>query len=102
MKAQGRRSSAVVHWSDGTDLEELDDRSRAGDDLSAALEAGVVLRDSATSSASCAHNNHLVAVPDGGMPVVTVERQRAHQFSTTCPTCGNTSFIRHAELFPDG
>lgn len=101
MKLRVDRYFGVVHWSDGTDLEELDRRSRAGDDLSAALEAGLFCELGDVQCLVCA-NNHLVAVPDGGMPVVTVERQRAHRFSTTCPTCGNTSFIRHAELFPDG
>jgi hypothetical protein len=101
MGASAWRFFGVVHWSDGTDLEELDREARAGSDLSPALERGIFCEIRSVQCLVC-HNNHRVAVADGGNPVVTVERQRAHEFSTTCPTCGNTSFIRHAELFPDG
>lgn len=101
MGAKAWRFFGVVHWSDGTDLEALDDAARAGDDLSATLEQGIFCEIRSVQCSVC-HNNHRVAVADGGMPVVTVERQRGHEFSTTCPTCGNTAFIRHAELFSDG
>jgi len=101
MKSGLWRYFGVVHWSDGTDLEEFDRRSRAGEDLNASLEDGIFcsLRD--VQCLVC-HTNHLVAVADGGVPIVTTERQRAHTFSTTCPTCDNTSYIRHAELFAGG
>jgi hypothetical protein len=101
MGASTWRFFGVVHWSDGTDLEELDRTARAGGELSPALERGIFCEIRSVQCQVC-HNNHRVAVADGGIPIVTVERQRAHEFSTTCPTCGNTSFIRHAELFPDG
>ena len=101
MRTATNRYFGVVHWSDGTDLEELDRRARAGSDLSDDLQRGMFCNISSAQCLVC-DNNHLVAVADGGNPIVTVARQRAHEFSTTCPTCGNTSFIRHAELFPDG
>ena len=101
MKLRVDRYFGVVHWSDGTDLEEVDRRARSGEDLSDDLQRGIFC-DIRSAQCMVCHNNHRVAVADGGNPVVTVARQRAHEFSTTCPTCGNTSFIRHAELFPDG
>lgn len=101
MKSGPWRYFGVVHWSDGTDLEELDRRARAGDDLTGALEGGIFCDVRNVQCLVC-HTNHLVAVPDGGKPIVTPDRQRAHEFSSTCPTCGNTDYIRHAELFADG
>ena len=98
MKTSLHRYFGVVHWSDGTDLEELDRRSRAGADLSEELGAGLFCNLNDVQCLVCG-NNHLVAVADGGNPIVTLARRRAHEFSSTCPTCGNTSYIRHAELF---
>jgi len=98
MKASVHRYFGVVHWSDGTDLEELDQRARAGDDLTDGLGTGLFCNLHDVQCRECG-NNHLVAVADGGNPVVTLARLSAHTFSTTCPTCGDASFIRHAELF---
>jgi hypothetical protein len=100
MKTATNRYFGIVHWSDGADLEALDQRSRAGEDLSEQLEAGLFCNLNDVQCLVCS-NNHLVAVADGGNPIVTLARQRAHTFSSTCPTCGNTSYIRHAELFAD-
>lgn len=101
MRTATNRYFGVVHWSDGTDLEELDRRARADGDISDDLQRGIFCEIRSAQCMVC-HNNHRVAVADGGNPIVTVARQRAHEFSTTCPTCGNTSFLRHAELFTDG
>ncbi len=101
MKTGLRRYFGAIHWSDGTDLEALDGRARAGEDLTAALADGLFCDIRNVQCLVC-HDNHLVAVADSGNPIVTIPRQRDHAFSSTCPTCGNTSYIRHAELFPDG
>lgn len=98
MKTSLHRYFGVVQWSDGTDLEELDRRSRAGADLSEELGAGLFCNLNDVQCLVC-NNNHLVAVADGGNPIVTLARRRAHAYSSTCPTCGNTSYIRYAELF---
>lgn len=100
MKSGAYRFFGVVHWSDGSDLEDLDRRSRTADDLSERLSTGLFCTLNDVQCLVCA-NNHLVAVADGGYPIVTLARQRAHEFSSTCPTCGNESYIRHAEHFVD-
>ncbi len=71
MKASVNRYFGVVHWSDGTDLEELDQRARAGDDLSEMLGAGLFCNLQDVQCLECG-DNHLVAVADGGNPIVTL------------------------------
>ena len=45
MRTATNRYFGVVHWSDGTDLEELDRRARADGDISDDLQRGNLLRD---------------------------------------------------------
>lgn len=93
----------VVHWDDGRDLDELDSVARRGaaDELAAALAAGLFCQLVTVQCRACG-DNHLVAVPDPGMPVVTGERTGGHRLASSCPTCGDGRFARYAEVFPGG
>ncbi|GAA4710745.1 hypothetical protein GCM10023198_36900 [Promicromonospora umidemergens] len=78
---------SFLHWSDGTDLDGLDNSIRGGGEIGERLGRALVVECRWARCGSCGLKIR-VAVPDTGNPFVTPERLRAHRWVKSCPACG--------------
>lgn len=88
----------AVHWSDGRDLDDLDRRASAGNDISAELESGIFVQVTRVTDMVCGVES-VVASIGTGLPAVTMERRRRADISYVCPQCGADRFPGHVEVF---
>ena len=90
----------AVHWSDGRDLDDLDRRASAGDDISGDLEAGIFVQVTRVTDVACGVES-VVAAIGTGLPAVTMERRRRRRtdIAYVCPRCGADRFPGHVEVF---
>lgn len=94
------RVYGVLHWSDGTDLETLDQSARRGEDIAEAVDRALFCQIRGASCQACGNHVRIAAV-DAGIPVATMVRRRAHELSASCPVCGDARFVQHAEVLTD-
>ena len=95
-----RRVYGVLHWSDGTDLETLDQRARRGGDIAEEVDRALFCQIRGATCQACGNHVRMAAV-DGGIPVATVARRRVHRLTASCPVCGDGRFVQHAEVLTD-
>lgn len=79
--------SLWLHWSDGTDLVELDRIVSAGADPGDRFDGAVIVEAASFTCGSCMSGLRAMIV-DGGLPPNTTERIRAHDYQQQCPVCG--------------
>jgi len=95
-----RRIYGILHWSDGTDLEALDQRARASEDIAPAVDRALFCQVRGATCQRCGSNVRMAAV-DGGIPVATLARRRDHGVRSSCPMCGDERFVPHTEVLTD-
>ncbi|MGH3373743.1 MAG: hypothetical protein ACRDP6_03290 [Actinoallomurus sp.] len=95
-------SSMVLHWSDGSDLNELDDRLRAGDTRAEHFAHAVVGEFAHHLCPQCDLWFRVVdceSIGTRGLGVAMDDILR-HTFLTTCPNCGAPTRRTHPSLAP--
>lgn len=85
----GRRFRLFLHWSDGTDLEDLDRRIVHGDPWERYFDGALAGGDMDFRCRSCG-TNFVAIVADAGIPLLgdVAARLREHEFVASCPVCG--------------
>ena len=78
-----------LHWSDGADLNALDDRVASGSAADGVFAGAVVGEALGMHHRACGAALRVVAL-DSVLPLFTndVERSRAHVYQAACPACG--------------
>jgi len=78
-----------LHWSDGADLNALDDRVASGSAADGDFAGAVVGEALGMHHRACGAALRVVAL-DSVLPLFTndVERSRAHVYQAACPACG--------------
>jgi hypothetical protein len=85
----GRRFRLFLHWSDGTDLEDLDRRIADGDPWERSFDGALAGGDMDLRCRSCG-TDFVAIVADAGIPLLgdIATRLREHEFVASCPVCG--------------
>jgi hypothetical protein len=85
----GRRFRLFLHWSDGTDLEDLDRRIVDGDPWERSFDGALAGGDMDLRCQSCG-TDFVAIVADAGIPLLgdVAPRLREHEFIASCPVCG--------------
>ncbi|MCX5298682.1 hypothetical protein OG898_19705 [Streptomyces sp. NBC_00193] len=85
----GRSYRLFLHWSDGTDLEDLDRRIAEGESCEGAFAGALAGGDMDLRCRTCG-TDFLAVVADAGTPLLgdIANRLRAHEFVDVCPVCG--------------
>ncbi|MFE9765502.1 hypothetical protein ACFYPC_13375 [Streptomyces sp. NPDC005808] len=84
----GRRYRLFLHWSDGTDLEDLDKRITDGDPWGRCFDGAVAGGDMDLRCRNCG-TDFVAIVADAGIPLLgdISTRLRDHEFVASCPVC---------------
>lgn len=85
------RFYGVLHWSDGTDLDVLDELVRSGDATDSEFDGALPAELGTIVCGSCEAHLRVLQVDPGNILFADTfaERLRKHTFQQTCPVCGN-------------
>ena len=85
-----------LHWSDGTDLSELDRQVAARSHDPASFNGAITVESRSVNCLNCAASVRL-AIASMGMQLATTERYRKHEFHRLCPVCREDLRLPYAE-----
>lgn len=86
-----------LHWSDGTDLDELDRRIVSRMHSPQDFAGAVWVEGRSVTCRSCGSSLRLL-LPDSGHPLGSAARQQRHTFGSVCPVCSEPLGLQVAEV----
>lgn len=97
----GTPISLWLHWSDGTDLAELDRIVAAGEDAGDRFDGALLVEAASFTCGRCMSGLRAMVV-DGGLPPNTTGRIREHEVQQRCPVCHELNGMPVIEyVYPD-